>query len=97
ATEEGITVNEVADKYIAEYLTDAKGLGIRPATFNPRATQNIDRIIEMIKTLIEKGHAYVSGGDVYFDQKSNPSYGKLSHYNLDDLEAGVRIDVNEEK
>lgn len=97
AAEEGTTVREIADKYIKEYKIDAEGLGIREATIHPRATENIDKIIEIIEKLIEKGHAYVSGGDVYFDQKSDPEYGKLSHHNLDDLEAGARIDVNEVK
>lgn len=97
AAEEGTTVREVADKYIKEYRIDAKGLGIHEATIHPRATENIDKIIEIIEKLIEKGHAYVSGGDVYFDQKSDPEYGKLSHHNLEDLEAGARIDVNEVK
>lgn len=97
AAEEGITVPEVADKYITEYFVDAEGLGIHAATIHPKATENIDRIIEIIEKLIEKGHAYVSGGDVYFDQKSDPDYGKLSHCNVDDLEAGSRIDINEEK
>ncbi|HAN21623.1 MAG: cysteine--tRNA ligase [Clostridiales bacterium GWF2_36_10] len=97
AAEEGITVPEVADKYIKEYFVDAKGLGINDATFHPKATENIDRIIEIIEKLIENGNAYVSGGDVYFDQKSFTEYGKLSHANLEDLEAGARIDVNEIK
>lgn len=94
AAEEGITVGEVAEKYINEYFTDTKGLGVNAATIHPRATENIDHIIKIIEKLIERGHAYVSGGDVYFDQKSFPEYGKLSHYNIDDLEAGARIDVN---
>lgn len=97
AAEEGITVSEVADKYIKEYFTDAKGLGIREATIHPRATENIDEIIKIIEKLIEGGHAYVSSGDVYFDQKSFAEYGKLSHTNLEDLEAGARINVNEMK
>ncbi|PKM62355.1 MAG: cysteine--tRNA ligase [Firmicutes bacterium HGW-Firmicutes-21] len=97
ASEEGITVREVADKYIKEYFTDAKGLGIREATVHPRATENIDRIIEIIERLIDNGHAYVSGGDVYFDEKSFSEYGKLSRHVLEDLEAGARIDVSEVK
>lgn len=97
AAEEGITVKEVADKYINEYYTDAKGLGVAPATVHPRATENIDEIISTISALIERGHAYVSGNDVYFDSKSFKEYGKLSHMPIDDLEAGARIDVTEVK
>ena len=57
ANEEGITVKEVAERYIKEYITDAEGLGIRPATFHPRATENMDKIIEIVKTLVDKGYA----------------------------------------
>ena len=95
--EEGITVREIADKYIKEYFTDAKGLGIREATIHPRATENIDAIIEIIETLIEKGHAYEVDGDVYFSVKSDPNYGKLSHKPLDDLMEGVRKDLEDGK
>lgn len=97
AAEEGITVKEVADKYINEYFIDAKGLGVLPATVHPRATENIDEIIHTISALIERGHAYVSGNDVYFDSTSFKEYGKLSHMPIDDLEAGARIDVTEIK
>ncbi len=95
--EEGITVKEIADKYIKEYFIDAKGLGIREATIHPRATENIDAIIEIIETLIEKGHAYEVDGDVYFSVKSDPNYGKLSHKPLDDLMEGVRKDLEDSK
>ncbi len=97
ANEEGVTVKEIADKYIAEYKTDAKGLGVREATVHPKATENIDAIIEMVSSLIESGHAYESNGDVYFRTHSFGGYGKLSHQPLEDLEAGARIDVNEQK
>jgi cysteinyl-tRNA synthetase len=97
AKENGCTVPDIADKYIKEYFTDAHGLGVKDATIHPRATENIDKIIEIIETLINKGNAYVSGTDVYFDSQSNPNYGKLSHYNMEDLEAGARIDVNDIK
>ena len=97
ANEEGITVAEVAEKYIGEYFVDAKGLGVVPATVHPRATENIDEIISIISTLIEKGHAYESNGDVYFRTLSDKDYGKLSHMPIDELEKGARIDVSDEK
>ena len=97
AKEEGLTVKEIADKYIAEYFTDAKGLNIKEASVHPRATENIDAIIKLVETLIEKGHAYVVDGDVYFSVKSDPGYGKLSHKPLDDLMQGVRKDLEDGK
>ncbi len=97
AKENDTTVPEIAEKYIKEYFTDARGLGVHDATIHPRATENIDKIIEIVQKLIDAGHAYVSGNDVYFDSQSDSEYGKLSHYNMDELEAGVRIDVNETK
>lgn len=97
ANEENSTVAEIAEKYIAEYMTDAKGLNVREATVHPRATENIDEIIKLVEILIEKGHAYESHGDVYFRALSFPEYGKLSHQPLEDLEAGARIDVSEIK
>ena len=97
AREEGITVAEVAEKYIGEYFVDAKGLSVVPATVHPRATENIDEIISIISTLIEKGHAYESNGDVYFRTLSDKDYGKLSHMPIDELEKGARIDVSDEK
>ena len=95
ANEEGTSVPEVAERYIEEFWTDAKGLGVRPATVHPRATENIDAIISLIGTLVEKGYAYPSGGDVYFRAGKFKGYGKLSHQPLEDLEAGARIDVSE--
>jgi len=97
ANEEGITSDEVAEKYIAEYLVDAHGLGVRDATFHPKATENIGGIIDMISTLIGKGFAYQSGGDVYYRTASFPDYGKLSRQPLDELLAGARVDVTEVK
>ena len=97
ANEEGTSVPEVAERYIKEFWTDAKGLGVRPATVHPRATENIDAIISLIGTLVEKGYAYQSGGDVYFRAGKFNGYGKLSHQPLEDLEAGARIDVSEIK
>jgi cysteinyl-tRNA synthetase len=76
-----------------EYQTDAKGLGIRPANIHPKATETVDTIIGIVKTLVEKDAAYSSGGDVYFRSKSYPEYGKLSRQPLADLDAGNRIDT----
>lgn len=97
ANEEGITVAELAERFIKEYFVDAKGLGVKEATVHPRATENIPEIIELVQTLIDKGHAYQSGNDVYYSTRTFPEYGKLSHQPLEDLEAGARIDVSEVK
>ena len=97
ANEEGITVKQVAERYIEEFWTDANGLNVRKATVHPKATENIDAIQDIITSLIEKGFAYESKGDVYFRAKKFDEYGKLSHQPLDDLEAGARIDVTEIK
>ena len=97
ANEEGTTVKAIADKYIEEYFTDAKGLGIEPATVHPHATDNIDAIIDIIKSLEEKGYAYATADGVYFRTGADKNYGKLSHTNRDDLEAGARIDVDNGK
>lgn len=97
ANEEGISPFEVADKYIKEYFIDADGLGIRRADVHPRVTENIKEIVEFISELIEKGYAYESNGDVYFDTQAFKSYGKLSRQNLAELNLGSRIEVNEDK
>lgn len=97
AREEGCSVPEIAEKYIAEYFVDAKALGIKEATVHPRATENIDAIIETVSTLIEKGHAYETEGDVYFSVESYKDYGKLSHQPLEDLESGVRKELDDKK
>lgn len=97
ANEEGITVPEVAERYIKEFRTDSDGLNVKPATVHPRATENIDEIISIIEALIEKGFAYESGGDVYYRAKKFKEYGKLSHQPLEDLESGARIAVGEIK
>lgn len=97
ANEEGITVPEVAERYIKEFWTDAHGLNIREATVHPRAIENIDEIQRIISVLVEKGYAYESGGDVYFRAKKFNEYGKLSHQPLEELEAGARIGVAEIK
>lgn len=97
ANEEHTTVAELADRFIAEYFKDSKALGIHEATYHPRATQNIDAIIALIKSLEEKGFTYTVDGDVYFDVKKFADYGKLSHQPLENLEAGARIEVGEKK
>ncbi|MBE7027983.1 MAG: cysteine--tRNA ligase [Ruminococcaceae bacterium] len=97
ANELGITVKELADKYIEEYFKDAKGLKIKEASVHPKATENIDAIISIVKKLEEEGYAYNVDGDVYFETKKFEGYGKLSKQPLEDLEAGARIDVNETK
>lgn len=97
ANKEGITVKELADRFIKEYFIDAKGLNVKEATVHPRATEVVPEIIDMCNTLIEKGYAYESQGDVYFSTKKFKSYGKLSHQPLEDLEAGARIDVTDVK
>jgi len=97
ANEEGITVKELANRFIDEYFTDAKGLGIKEATVHPKATENIDAIIELIKTLEDKGYAYSVNGDVYFSVKKFSQYGKLSHQPLENLELGARIEVGDVK
>ena len=97
ANEEGITVPEVAERFIKEFWVDAKGMNIREASVHPKATENIPEIIGIIEELIEKGFAYPSGGDVYFRAKKFHEYGKLSHQPLEDLEAGARIATGEIK
>lgn len=97
ANEEGITVKELADRFIGEYEIDAKGLGIEEATVHPRATENIAEIIALVQKLIEEGYAYEVDGDVYYSTKKFDGYGKLSHQPLEDLEAGARISVDERK
>ena len=97
AKDEGVTSEEISEKYIEEYFTDARGLGVRDATIHPKATENIPQIIEIIETLIEKGFAYAVDGDVYYRTLKFEGYGKLSHQPLDELQAGARIDVNDVK
>ena len=89
ANEEGTTVKAIADRYIAEYYKDADALGILRPTYQPKATETMDEIISLISDLMEKGYAYVIEGDgVYYDVPKFKEYGKLSHYNLEDLQAG---------
>lgn len=98
ANEEGVTATEIAERYIKECKQDMEALNIKPATHQPRATEEIGGMIKMIQTLIKKGHAYEVDGTVYFKTRSFKDYGKLSKKNIDDLEAGHReIKVTGEK
>lgn len=97
ANEEGITFEEVSKKYIDEFWTDANGLNFKKATVHPKATENIDEIINIIKTLEEKGYAYAVDGDVYFRTLKFKEYGKLSHQPIEDLQSGARIAIGEKK
>jgi cysteinyl-tRNA synthetase len=102
ANAEGITVAQLAERFIAEYYKDADALGIHRATIAPRATEHMAEIIGIIEKILQRGHAYVvetpsGSGDVYFDVKSYAPYGKLSKQSLDELEAGARVEVGEVK
>lgn len=97
AREEGIPAGEVSEKYIREYYRDAAALNVRKATNHPKVTENMDEIIDFVQALVEKEAAYVSGGDVYFRARSFDNYGKLSRQNIEELESGARVDVEERK
>ncbi|MFR2095723.1 cysteine--tRNA ligase [Eubacterium sp.] len=97
ANEEGLTFEEVSKKYIEEFWTDAHGLNFKDATVHPKATENIDEIINIIKTLEEKGYAYAVDGDVYYRTLKFKDYGKLSHQPIEDLQSGARIAIGEKK
>lgn len=97
ANEEGVTCKEITERYIKSVKEDMAAMNVKPATIHPKATEEIDGMIEMIQTLIDKGHAYEKNGTVYFKTRSFKGYGKLSKKNIDDLESGARIAVNEEK
>lgn len=97
AIEEGTDTDTISKRYIAECKKDMAGMNIKPATKHPLATEEIDGMIDMISTLIEKGYAYDNNGTVYFRTRKFKGYGKLSKKNIDDLEAGKRIAVEEQK
>lgn len=97
AEKESSTPEEIALKYIGEYEKDAKGLNVRPADVHPKVSLYMDKIINMIETLVEKGYAYEADGDVYFRTRKFDGYGKLSKQSLDDLIAGARVEVNDIK
>lgn len=95
--ESGDTVPNIANKYSEAYFEDIASIGINSATRNPRVMDNMPQIISFIEGLIENGHAYESGGDVYFKTSSFADYGKLSHQNLEELQHGIRVEVGERK
>lgn len=97
AIEEGVTSSEISERYIKEVKKDMHDLNVMEATTHPKATEEIPDMIEMIKVLIEKGHAYEVNGTVYFRTRSFPGYGKLSKKNIDDLEAGHRDEKHQLK
>lgn len=97
ANEEGTTVKKIGDTYIKEYYQDADALNIERATVNPRATEFIGEIIKFVKGLVDKGYAYEVDGDVYFSTKKFEGYGKLSGQNIEDLQSGARISIDERK
>ena len=91
AVEEGVDASVISERYIAECKKDMAGMNVRPATYHPRATQEIDGMIAMIQDLIDNGHAYVADdGTVYYRVSSFPDYGKLSHKNVEENQAGLR-------
>ena len=97
ANEEGVTATVVSERYIAEYQKDMASIGVAPADVEPKATAHVPQMVALIERLIARGVAYALEGDVYFEVRRFPSYGKLSGKNLDELEAGARVDVNERK
>lgn len=97
AREEGLTPGQVSEKYIEEYFKDTKALNVKEATVHPKVTENMDYIIDFVKGLIDKGYAYEVDGDVYYRARKFPDYGKLSHQDIDELEAGSRVMVGEKK
>ncbi len=97
ANKEGLTTSQVSEKYIEEYYKDMDRLGLKKPTHEPRATMHINDIINFIKGLIDNGHAYESSGDVYYAVRSFGSYGKLSGKNIEELEAGARVEPGEAK
>lgn len=97
ANELGISVEELAERFINAYFEDIAPLGVKRATVHPLATEHIDEIIDLISRIMENGHAYVTEGNVYFDVKSFPEYGKLSGQSIEELQAGARIEVDVRK
>ena len=97
AIEEGVSASEISERYIKECQKDMAALNVKPATHHPKATQEIDGMIKMIESLIEQGYSYEKDGTVYFRTRKFDHYGQLSKKNLDDMKAGIRIAVSDEK
>jgi cysteinyl-tRNA synthetase len=97
ANEEGVEASVISERYIAEVKKDMEAMNVQEATTHPKATEEIPDMIDMVKTLIDKGHAYEVNGTVYFRTRSFPEYGKLSHKNIDELESGHRDDKHQMK
>jgi cysteinyl-tRNA synthetase len=97
AQEEDVGTEEIATRYIEEFYADMGALGLKEPTIEPKATEHIPEMIALVQQLIEKGHAYQSGGDVYYAVESFPGYGKLSKRTLDEMQAGARVEVDERK
>ena len=97
AREEGVSPEEIAERFIEGYRDDVKSMGLAEPTIEPKATEHIGEMIEIIERLIEKGHAYAVDGDVYFELASFTEYGKLSHRSLDDMRAGERVEIDPRK
>ncbi len=97
ANQEGVDCQTIAERYIQEFRFDMGRLGLEPPTVEPRATEHIPEMIQLISTLIEKGFAYPSGNDVFFSVERFKDYGKLSKRNLDEMRAGARVEVDEKK
>ena len=97
ANTDGITVKELGDRFIEEYYKDAGELGVGRATVHPRATECVGDIIKIVQTLVDKGMAYEKNGDVFYRTAKFEGYGKLSHYPIEQLESGARIEINDSK
>ena len=97
ANDEGVPATGVSERYIAEYRADMASIGVLPPDVEPKATEHIPEMVALIERLIANGVAYVVDGDVYFEVRRFPAYGALSGKNIDDLEAGARVDVDERK
>ena len=97
AKEENSDARTVAEKYIAAYFEDTKALNVLKADVHPQVTMHIENIIDTVQAIIDNGHAYEAGGDVYFDVRSLPSYGELSGRDIDDMRSGARVEVGEVK
>ncbi len=97
ANDEGVAATVISERYIVEYQTDMASIGVQPADVEPKATEHIPQMVALIEKLIQRGVSYVLDGDVYFEVRRFPQYGKLSGKNLDELESGARVDVDERK